>query len=65
MTANITKTLQEEKEQAVEMGKRGGKIEGEKEKALEVARKMLAKGMELQEILEITGLSKQDIEGLD
>ena len=53
MTANITRTLQEEKEQAVKAVK------------IEVARKMLAKGMELQEILEITGLSKEDIEGLE
>lgn len=51
MTANITKTLQEEREQA----ERSGEIK--------VAKKMLAKGMSLEEVLEITGLSKQDIEG--
>jgi len=47
MTANITKTFRDEKEQAV------------KEKALEVAKKMLAKGMNLEDVLEITGLDEK------
>ncbi|MEG0847924.1 MAG: hypothetical protein RSF92_12280 [Niameybacter sp.] len=60
MTANITKTLQEEKEQA----EKKGKLEGEREKSLEVAKKMLSKGMSIADIIEITGLIEKDIEEL-
>ena len=43
--------------------KRGEKI-GEKRSKKEIAKKMLEKGMELKEIIEITGLSEKEIEDL-
>ena len=52
MTANITKTLQEEKEQAV------------KQKALEVAKNLLNMGLEIERIMQATGLTKEEIERL-
>jgi hypothetical protein len=36
--------------------------EGEKEKALLIARKALNKGMTLEDVLELTGLTKEDLE---
>lgn len=53
MTANITKTLQEEKEQAV------------KEKVLEVAKNLLNMGLYIEQVIKATGLTKEDIEGLE
>lgn len=41
-----------------------GKIEGIKEKQLEVAKKMKEKNMDIDTIIEITGLKEQDIEKL-
>jgi predicted transposase/invertase (TIGR01784 family) len=38
-----------------------GKEEGEKEKALEIAKTMLAKGFDIETIIEVTGLSKEMI----
>ena len=40
------------------------KREGESSKAIEIAKKMLSKGMEIEVIIEITGLSKEEIENL-
>lgn len=42
----------------------GAKIEGSKEKEIEIAKKLLAKNMSCEEIVEITGLTKEDIEKL-
>jgi len=42
-------------------GKIEGKIEGEKNKALEVARKAISKGMSLEDVIDLTGLSKDEI----
>nr|MBP6409896.1 hypothetical protein [Pseudarcicella sp.] len=38
-----------------------GKIEGEKEKAINIAKGMKAKGFDLETIVELTGLSYEDI----
>lgn len=54
MTANITKTLQEEKEQAIE--------QGEKKKALEVAKNLVSMGLEIERVIQATGLTKEEIE---
>lgn len=43
-------------------GKIEGKIEGKMEKALETANKMKTKGYSPEEIMEITGLSRQELE---
>ena len=45
-------------------GKIEGKIEGERQKAIETAKKMKAKGFEMQDIVEISGLSPQEIQNL-
>ena len=45
-------------------GEKQGETKGEKKKALEVAQKMKLKNMEIQEIVEITGLTKEEIEKL-
>ena len=41
-----------------------GKNEGEKEKQLEIAKKMINKGMDLSTISELTGLSVEEIKKL-
>ena len=52
------------REHAREEGKTEGKIEGIREKQLEVGKKMKEKNMDIDTIVEITGLKKQDIEKL-
>lgn len=44
--------------------RQGGREEGRKEKQIEIAKKLLRKGMKLEEIVEITELSKEEIEKL-
>ena len=56
MTANITITLMEEKAQAI--------AEGEKQAKLELARKLRAKGMSIEEIVELTDLELEVIKNL-
>ena len=41
-----------------------GKNEGEKEKQLEIAKKMINKGMDFSTISELTGLSVEEIKKL-
>jgi predicted transposase/invertase (TIGR01784 family) len=45
-------------------GVKEGKIEGENEKAIIIAKNMLKKGFDVNEICELTGLSNEDIEKL-
>ncbi len=51
---------------AKEEGRRAGKTEGisigEKKKEIEIAKKMKAKNMSIEEIMELTELSKEEIE---
>jgi len=47
-----------------EKGKIEGLKEGEKVKAIEIARKMLKKGLDIDDIIDITGLTKDEIESL-
>ena len=42
--------------------RQGGREEGRKEKQIEIAKELLRKGMKLEEIVEITELSKEEIE---
>jgi len=42
-------------------GKNEGKLEGKREGKLEVAKKLLAKGFQIEEIIELTGLTKEDL----
>ena len=45
-------------------GKKEGIIEGAKEEKLQIAKNMLRKGMSISDIIEITGLTKEEIEKL-
>ena len=45
-------------------GKKEGIIEGAKEEKLQIAKNMLKKGMNVSDIIEITGLKKEEIEKL-
>jgi predicted transposase/invertase (TIGR01784 family) len=51
------------KSEGIEIGEAKGKAEGEKSKAVAIAQKMLSKGSSIEEIIEITGLSKEEISG--
>jgi len=45
-------------------GKIEGLVEGEKKAKIESARKMLIKGLDIADIVEFTGLSIEEVEGL-
>ena len=47
-----------------EEGRQEGRQEGEKKKAVETAKKLKEKGMDIELIIEVTGLSKEEIEKL-
>jgi predicted transposase/invertase (TIGR01784 family) len=64
-TAKKMRTAHEEGELKGKIeGKREGKKEGENAKARETARKMIAKGMDFNEIAELVGLSVAQVEEL-
>lgn len=44
--------------------KQEGHVEGEHQKAIDVAKKMLNKGYPLDDIIEMSGLSKEEVERL-
>ena len=44
--------------------KDAGREEGEKKKQKEIAKKMLAKNMPIEDITELTGLTKEEVENL-
>ena len=46
-------------------GRAEGKAEGERKTKIEMAKKMLAKGKPLDEIMEFTELTKEEIENID
>ena len=46
------------------MAEKEGREEGRKEANIEIAKKLLKKGMSIEEIVEITGLTKEEIEKL-
>ena len=48
----------------LEKGRKEGLTEGKREGKVEIARKMIAKGMDLELIMEMTGLSTEEIEKL-
>jgi len=47
-----------------EEGEAIGEAKGERKKQLEIAKKLLQKNMVAEEIMEITGLSKEELEKL-
>ena len=48
----------------LELGREEGRKEGEKEKTIEIAKEMLAKGIEIELIKEITKLSEEELENI-
>ena len=52
------------KKQAAKEGREEGKIEGEKKAKIEVAKRMKNKKMSIDEIAELTGLARDEIEKL-
>ena len=52
-------------EKAHKSGKEEGKMEGASEKAIEIAKKMLAKGMDMSDISELSGLTIDEINKLN
>ena len=48
----------------LEKEKKNGKIEGEKKKSIEIAKKLLKLNMPLEQIIEITELTKEEIENI-
>jgi predicted transposase/invertase (TIGR01784 family) len=61
MTSNISKTIKETFEKTREEGREEGIEIGEDRKALKVAEKMIKRGDQLEDIIEITELSKEKI----
>lgn len=61
MTANITKTIQEDRINAEKKGMEKGKKKGK----IEVAKKMLSKGTPIEDIIEFTGLTSEEIKAID
>ena len=47
-----------------EEGRAEGRAEGEKMKALQIAKKMLAKGLDMDSVMEMTNLTKEELEKL-
>lgn len=58
------KGLQKGIQEGRKKGEKEGKLEGEKKKAKDIAKKMLLKNIAVQDIAEITGLSKEMVEKL-
>lgn len=56
--------LKEGREKGLEEGREEGREEGEKIKQLEIARKMKLKGFSTEDIIDVTGLSVENIEKL-
>ena len=55
---------EEGKEEGREEGKEEGREEGKRQKQIEIAKKMKLKDKPIEEIIDFTGLSKEDIENL-
>ena len=49
---------------AKKVAREEGRQEGHKEKSIEIAKKMKSKNMPIEEIIELTGLTKEEIESL-
>lgn len=56
--------LRDEREEGIKIGEEKGKQEGMEEKAKETAKRMIEKGFEVDIIMEITGLKKEEVEKL-
>lgn len=56
--------LKQGKEEGLKQGKKEGLKQGKKQKQKEIAKRMLSKGINIEEIIELTKLSKEEIEKL-
>ena len=54
--------IERENQRYIDMGRKEGKIEGIKEKSMEIAKKLLNKNTSKKEISEITGLDETEID---
>ena len=57
----IDDSYQKGKEEGMEKGRAEGKEEGMSQRSLEIARKMLAKGMDEASVMDMTGLTAEEI----
>lgn len=60
----LQRGLQQGLQKGLQQGLQKGLLEGEKRKALATARKLKQKGMSIQEIAELTGLSIDEVQKL-
>ena len=58
----VVDMIRRENQMYIDIGKKEGKIEGIKEKSIEIARKLLSKNTSKKEISEITGLDEAEID---
>ena len=56
--------MKEGREQGIKEGREKGLEKGREEKQKEIAKKMKEKNIDIQEIIDITGLTKEEIEKL-
>ena len=62
-SVSVERTLLDDRYQkGMEKGMEKGRAEGMNQRSLEIARNMLAKGMDASTVLEITGLSMEEIQ---
>ena len=62
MAEGIARGLEEGRARGIAEGKAEGKVEGREEEKVESAKRMLRKNMDIETIMEITELSKEEIE---
>ena len=58
----VVDMIRRENQMYIDMGRKEGKIEGIKEKSIEIAKKLLSKNTSKKEISEITGLDETEID---
>ena len=64
MKQGLEKGMEKSMKQGIEKGMKQGMEKGLEQRSLEIARKMLAKGMDAASVMEITGLSAEQMQQL-
>lgn len=64
MKQGLEKGMEKSMKQGIEKGMKQGMKQGLEQRSLEIARKMLAKGMDAASVMEITGLSAEQMQQL-
>ena len=64
MKQGMEKGMEKSMKQGMEKGMEKGMKQGMEQRSLEIARKMLAKGMDAASVMEITGLSAEQMQQL-